>query len=378
MSVVQPGAAPLGVLILSPGELFGGVETHVLGLASELRRRGVSVVPVLFHDLELAARLRESRLTPVILRSAHPYDPSACLALRQLLVTSRPDVLHVHGYRATLTAAFVGRKHLPPIVKTEHGLVESAGPPIARVKSRLYNLLDGWATRSLGAQVCYVTADLMRRHSRVHRDLPTCVIPNGIAPLERSGRRRPAALLPNAFHVGTIGRLTEVKNIPIALRALAEPSVPLKVHLNIIGTGHLENRLQDEARALGIQARVHFHGFQRNPLDWLAYMDVLLMPSTHEGLPYTLLEAMAMGVPVIASNVGGLAEVLRHGETGFLVDPTDVGGFARAITAAASSSDLIQRLGAAASSAQRKQYTITRMADDYLAVYTRALNARPA
>jgi glycosyltransferase involved in cell wall biosynthesis len=107
-------------------------------------------------------------------------------------------------------------------------------------------------------------------------------------------------------------------------------------------------------------------------------MDVLLMPSTHEGLPYTLLEAMAMGVPVIASNVGGLAEVLRHGETGFLVDPTDVGGFARAITAAASSSDLIQRLGAAASSAQRKQYTITRMADDYLAVYTRALNARPA
>ena len=121
---------------------------------------------------------------------------------------------------------------------------------------------------------------------------------------------------------------------------------------------------------------MRFHGFQREILDWIAHLDALLMPSLHEGLPYTLLEAMSLGVPAIASRVGGLAEVLRHGETGLLVEVGDAAGLAGALAKLAGDPGYGREMGEAAAREQRERYTLDRMVDDYLAVYAAAAAAR--
>lgn len=366
---MKPGSHRASVSILSPGELFGGVETQVLSLCLGLRERGIEVHPVLFHDRELAARLRDSGLRPEVVSVRHRYDPAAARGLVELVDRTRSRVLHLHGYRATVTAAVAGVRLSAGVVKTEHGLPEPGGGLVGRAKSRLNHALDTWATRRLRARVCYVTADVMRRLGKSHAGLDRRVIQNGILPLSREGRCRPSDLEPGVFHAGVVGRVSEVKGIPFALQTMALDTTPTSVRLDIIGSGPQEEELRRQAQLLGLGDRVRFHGFQRNVIDWLAHLDALLMPSLHEGLPYVLLEAMSLAVPIVASRVGGLAEVLRHDETGLLVDVGDVRGLALALTRLAGDPDLARRIGAAAAEDQRTRFTLKRMVDDYLEVY---------
>jgi L-malate glycosyltransferase len=373
----HPAARPAApISILSPGELFGGVETMVLGLSRRLREEGTAVVPILFHDRELAARLRDAGLEPVILQARHRYDPGAARRLADLVGRSGSRVLHTHGYRAAVTAAVAGARLTAATVKTEHGLPEPPASPGARAKAALNRALDDWATRRLRARVCYVTADIMRRSDRAHAGLTRRVIRNGIVPIARTGRPRPPGLEPGLFHAGILGRVTAVKGIPLALRALASGAVPDSVRLDVIGTGPLEGRLRREAAALGLGDRVRFHGFRRDAIDWLAHLDLLLMPSLHEGLPYTLLEAMSLGVPVLAARVGGLAEVLRHDETGLLIEPGDADGLARSLARLVADPAQARRLGEAAAREQRERYTLTRMVGEYREVYAAAARGR--
>jgi len=364
------------VVMIAPGELFGGVERHVLGLCRHLVDAGHEPKLLLFHDRELAEQSRADGIPTLILRERFRFDPAVASQIRRISGDCRADVLHLHGYRATTTALLAGGRGYP-VIKTEHGLPEPITTSmLTACKSGSYHRLDRWSTRRLQAHVCYVTADIMHRFDRAHAGLPRRVIHNGIAPLDRAGRPRPAGLEPGLFHAGIVGRVSEVKGIVHALRALTSPEVPAHVRLDVIGTGPLLDALRHEAGVLGVADRVRFHGFQRDILDWIAHLDALLMPSLHEGLPYTLLEAMSLGVPAIASRVGGLAEVLRDGETGLLVEVGDAAGLAAALTKLAGDPRIGREMGEAAAREQRARYTLDRMVDDYLAVYAAAAAAR--
>ncbi len=366
------------VAMLSPGELFGGVERQIVDVCRCVRLRpDISALPVLFHEGELSAQLRLQGADPVLLASHGRYDPAQARHLAALLVEREIDVVHVHGYKSMVVMALASAKRRIPIVKTVHGLPEPTGrSPVGRNKSRANSWLDKRATRIVKASICYVTAEISTGYARDHRGLPRRVIHNGIDPLAREGRPRPQGLEPGLFHAGIVGRVSEIKGIVHALRALTSPEMPPQVRLDVIGTGPLLDALQDEARALGVADRVRFHGFQRDILDWIAHLDALLMPSLHEGLPYTLLEAMSLGVPVIASRVGGLAEVLRQEQTGLLVEVGDAAGLADALARLAGDPELGRRLGEAAAREQRERYTLARMVDDYLEVYAAAAAAR--
>ncbi len=362
------------VIMLAPGELFGGVETQLLGLCKRLH--GLCDHPpvlALFHDRELAARAREAGIRTEILPSRHRYDSGAARNLIDLVSSTGSTVLHVHGYRAMITAAVAGSGLGVPVVKTEHGLPEPGGGMVHRLKTRLNRRLDAWATRRAGAAVCYVTSDIMSRFSRPHRGLARQVVNNGIDPLDRSTTSRPAELSPECFNVGIVGRISAIKGIGYALQALSSDDVPDRVRLHVIGTGPMAAELERDAVAMGIDDRVRFHGFRRDVYDWLAHLDALVMPSLHEGLPYTLLEAMSFGTPVIASRVGGLAEVLRDEETGLLVDVGDVRGIVQSVARLSADPDLVSRLGRASAAEQREGYTLQSMTDAYLDVYASRL-----
>jgi glycosyltransferase involved in cell wall biosynthesis len=160
-----------------------------------------------------------------------------------------------------------------------------------------------------------------------------------------------------------------VKGHHLAIEALASGHAPAEADLHILGEGPRREALAALAAARGVQGRVHLLGYRRNAYDYIANCDVLLMPSLHEGLPYTLLEAMALGVPVIASRVGGLAEVVQDGATGLLVRRDDTGELAAAISRLHRDPALAARLAESGRRLQRARYSQKAMTASYLEVY---------
>jgi L-malate glycosyltransferase len=384
----QPGARLGASLALcAVGELFGGVERHVLDVCRFAQQRtGTHPFLVVFHDGELASRARVDGVPTVVVRGRHRYDLRLCDELARLVSSSGIRVLHAHGYKATILCALAKRRmnhgvvgdheHSVRLIRTEHGLIEPVGSAVGWAKMHVNGTLDLLATRHSADAVCYVTADLERHYRHLHKGLLRKVIHNGIQPLDRNSFVRPKELEPGLFHLGIVGRVTGVKGIDSAIRAIQRPGLPGIVRLNIIGSGPSEESLRSLSVTLGLQDRVRFLGFKPNVHDYMAYLDALLMPSLHEGLPYTLLEAMSLGLPIIASDVGGLREVLRNGQTGIMVPAGDVSRLALAIEQVVTRAEAARALGLAAAAEQRRGYTLDAMGQAYWRVYEAVLRAK--
>jgi glycosyltransferase involved in cell wall biosynthesis len=361
------------VAICTVGELFGGVERHVLGMLSVLRARGISAVPILFNDGELAARAREQGIEPLVLSNSNSALLATARQLADFLGRRGIRLVHAHGYKAMVFCAAARRWHRFQLVKTEHGLPEVASRPVASLRSGLYHLLDRAATRLSNATVCYVTAELLARRGVGAATRRARVIPNGIAGMDRQRQARPPELRPGRFNLAAVGRLEPVKALHLAIDALRVSGMPASVHLHLVGTGSCESELRRRVEATGVAARVHFLGFRRDACGFIAHCDALVMPSLHEGLPYTLLEAMALGTPVIASRVGGLAEVVQDEVTGLLFTPGDAGALAAAIRRLIVAPSLRARLGDEAQRVQRAKYSLESMVGRYLDLYREVL-----
>jgi glycosyltransferase involved in cell wall biosynthesis len=364
-----------GIALCTVGELFGGVERHVLGLISELQALEFRPTLLVFHDSELATQARQQGIEPIILLNRNRSLLQTSRRIASLLKQRRIGVVHVHGYKAMVFCSVARQWHRFAMVRTEHGLPElMTDSTISALRARLYHLLDEAATRITGTTVCYVTEELKDYHCHRRASLPTIVIPNGVSPIDRRRLQRPAEFPENAFNLVAVGRLDKVKGFHIAITAAAVNSLPPNLHLHIVGAGPCESELRALAQDLGVSERVHFLGFRRNVYDFIAHCDALLMPSLHEGLPYTLLEGMALGTPIIASRVGGLAEVLQDEITALLVPPSDVGSLAHAILRLHDSPALRLDLGAQAQRVQQARYSLKAMTESYLGIY-RALLA---
>ena len=236
-------------------------------------------------------------------------------------------------------------------------------------RNRFYYWVDSLAARAAGATVCYVTEDLRSRYGKAHAELRTFVIPNGVPPMERDRYVCPPDMREQGFRLLVAGRLDLVKGHHLAVHAIANEALRRDVHLYFLGEGPRASQLRSLASSVGVSDRVHMLGFRRNPYDYIAHCDVLLMPSLHEGLPYTLLEAMALGVPVIASRVGGLSEVIEDGVTGLLVEPQCADALARAIQRLRENGTLRSSIAEEAKKVQRSQYSLEKMAQRYTQIY---------
>jgi glycosyltransferase involved in cell wall biosynthesis len=346
------------------------VERHVLELIGELQAEGINPLLILFHDAQLAGRARQRGSAPVILRNPNRLLFQTARQLAARLARDRIGVVHVHGYKAMVFCSLARVWHPFRIVRTVHGLPElTSGGLATALRARFYHRLDAAASRVTGATVCYVTEDLRARHGHVRPRSGETAIPNGIGSIATAGLRRPVDLQQRGFNLVAVGRLEPVKGLHIAITAVASETVPHDVHLHLIGAGPSESALRALSREVGIEERVHFLGFRRDVYAFLSHCDVLLMPSVHEGLPYTLLEAMALGTAIVASRVGGLAEVLQDEVTALLVPPLDAASLARAILRLHSSAELRSFLGANAQRIQRDKYSAKAMTARYLAVY---------
>ena len=313
-------------------DLWAGAEVQLATTASYLAGRAdVSVTAVLFHDGRLADELRQLGIDVTVVDESRHSASAILMFLTRHLRNRRIDVVHTHRYKDTVLGTIAARlAGVPHVVRTVHGLRE----PLSgwnHWKFRAYEALDK-AVLHLGADrviaVSNRTADALR-YSGYRPPLVT-TIHNGIdlgqviATRSRQDLRREWGFDDTAVVIGTVGRLSPVKGQDGFLRAVKvilerEPAA----RFVIAGDGPLEDELMALASRLQIAHACRFLGARSDVYDVISALDVFALPSLNEGLPMAILEATALGVPVVATHVGGMPEIIRHRETGLLVWPGD-------------------------------------------------------
>lgn len=341
-------------------------------LAAELQAAGYRV---LYLEKDLWSRAwgpaARALLWPAVLAESAVF----VLRLRRLLLRERIDVLHAHEFSAGLWGRIAGRlAGVRAIVTTEH----TARRRESFKRSAATRLFAGWGTRVVA--VSDEVALAVRAHHPALGARLT-VIPNGVRferlaapeaslplPVEAAGAIGPGPA------IAIIGRLVPEKRHDLLFEALARcrDRVP-GLRCLIVGSGPLRGYLESLATRLRLQGTVRFVGELPTVAALLPKLRLVVNSSEREGLPLSLIEAMAAGVPVVATDAGGTREVVRDGETGLLVPAFDAGALGDAIVALLSDPARAGRLAAAARRLVLERHSMTTTARRYEALYEELL-----
>jgi glycosyltransferase involved in cell wall biosynthesis len=299
----------------------------------------------------------------------------AIAAMKALLRELRPDVVHTHQAGALLYAGPAARgAGVPAVVHTEHGK-HYPGHLRTRVIGRLSG---GFASRYFCVSQ-EIAATAVAHHIVPSRKVH--VVPNGIDTARfarRDGRdeaRRAVGLPAGATIIGTVGRLSEIKRQDLLIRAFARAAIPGALLL-LVGDGPMMDSLRGLASGLGLGESVRFAGYQDEPERYVRAMDVFALTSRSEGMPLAVLEAWAAGVPVVASRVGGLPEMIDDGRTGLLFEPDDEAALASVLAALGGDPERCRRVGEAGLERVRSRFDVRVMAETYERHYREILSRR--
>ena len=371
-------AGPI-VHVVGAGE-FGGAEAQILALLTELQRRRVNLVVVTYYEGTFAQRIRAIGIPLYTLRTRTPWGDF--YQLLTICRTVRAGLLHTHGVRASLAGRFAGRLASVPVVTTVHSdLYYDYASPVKRIVFMRFEAM----TRRLSLRVVAVSEALSRTLlERGYRRERLVVIRNALdvtaadAEIARVREtplhlRRQLGVPDRAYVVICVARLHAVKRQDVLIEATAVlPAVNDRpVHLVLVGDGTEATGLKRLAQDGPSADRVHFLGARGDVFALLAEADVFVLPSQMEGLPIAPLEAMLSGLPVIASRVGGLPEIVVEGEsgTGALVAPGDVHAVAQALHSILAEDDRRIAMGKRAEQRVRSHFALAHMVDITVELY---------
>jgi glycosyltransferase involved in cell wall biosynthesis len=338
---------------------LGGAQEACLDLCASLLGRGDEVHLLTAATGEL---LPDARSMPGLVLHAwsdwehavHPLADARCLLrLARLLRRERFDVVHTHSSKAGLVGRLAARLAGTPARVVHHVHGWSFHPLQGEAGRRATVWLERLAARpGFTLLACSAATEAEGRREGIGRDEDRCVIRCGIerAPLlrrrPRAEIRRRLRLAPRDLLVLQLGNLKPQKDPVTFARAAvaASPRLP-RAHFWIAGDGPLRGRAEALAAEGGLRARFRVLGWRRDVPDLLAAADLLVLTSRFEGLPLAVLRGMAAGLPVVATEVNGTPEAVRHGITGFLVPPGDAGATAEAIVRLGRDPRLRRRMG---------------------------------
>lgn len=271
-------------------------------------------------------------------RSLSPiHDFLAILELRRLYKKIKPDIVHLNSTKAGILGSFANT--MVPLIYTVHGWVFHE--PLSPIRRALYRALER-ATAKHKTNIIV----LSEREEKSGRALgipphKLTIIPPGIETPHLMSRHDARALLRaraqsdipmDAAWLGTIANCFPTKGIDVFIRAFArEKDATRYAHAVIIGDGPERKKLEALRDAMGLNGRMHFVGFLPNAARLLSAFDVFVLPSRKEGVPYTLIEAKLHGIPIIATDVGGVSDLIIQNQTGRIVPPEHPEGLGLAI-----------------------------------------------
>jgi glycosyltransferase involved in cell wall biosynthesis len=304
----------------------GGAERYVVDLAIALRDRGWPVEVACSTGGVRAAALTDAGIPVSVLLGGlvkRRVSGGYGRALRRLVRDRRPAVVHAHLYASAAAAVVATRGLAVPVVLTEHTEAPWRDRAACAISRRVYQRVDHVVAVSSAIRDTLVGTYGVPA-GRVDMLLPATAAP-AAAPRRVTGDDA-------AAQVGVVGRLVPEKGVDVFLHAVAlvTPAVPT-ARFVVVGEGSLRAALEDRAASLGLTGVVTFTGFRPDAPGLIAGLDVLVVPSRSDGSPLVVCEAMAAGIPVVASRVGGLPDLVAHGESGLLVRPEDPAELARSL-----------------------------------------------
>lgn len=323
------------VHIIGGGEI-GGAERHIINLARAVDPQKVAISICCLFETPLAGLAASAGINTFVVTMRNRLDFTVAGKLAALINEHGFDLVHTHGVRANLLGRLAARQASKPVVTTVHSLLEMDYPGFI---TRQVNYFTEWATRSWTRR--FITVSGALKAKLVAAGVPEeriTVIYNGIdleafsREIEPGTARAELGLAPGVPLVGIVARLHPVKGhqyfIAAAKQVLEQRP---DVRFVVAGEGHLRTTLEEMAAELGIESQVFFTGFVADIRPLMTGLDLLVIASLWEGFGLTAVEAMALGVPVVSTEVGGLPEVVLHGETGLLVPPADPAALAKGI-----------------------------------------------
>jgi len=376
---------------------MGGPALHVSYLARGLQERGYTTTlgagalargesSMSFVADELGVEVVD---VPYLHREVSPIlDPLSIRAVVQLIRRVRPHILHTHTAKAgaigRTAAALAGEARPPIVVHTFHGhVLRGYFDPI---RTAAYTNVE----RALARQ----TTRLVAVSPEVRDDL----VELGVAPPSRftvirlgidldqriaegtadgASLRRLFGVPDGTFVVGWIGRMTAIKRLPDVLDAFAALRARgVDAVLCLVGDGPDREAVEERAHMLGIARHTLFVGYQRDVAPYYGLFDVLLLPSGNEGTPVVAIESLAAGTPVVATEVGGVPDVVENGRSGFLTRVGDIHAIADALERLARDPELRDDLGQAGRERTIPRYRVDRLVDDVDALYRELLAER--
>ena len=355
---------------------IGGIANYILSLSGAFRDKGAEVL-IASSGGNLEDELKKIGITNkhLDIKTKFEFSPKvlkSAFILSKIIRDAKVDIVHAHTRVSQVSALLASRMTKVPLVTTCHGFF----------KKRSRGVFDTWGVKVIAisdAVKSHLIDDLGLKKERIE------VIYSGIDagrflndyPEEDKDRIKKELALKDGPVIGTIGRLSPVKGQKFLIHALKEIiSKQPDVQALIIGDGPEEGVLRNLAKSLEIADSVHFFASSLDTHKFLSVMDVFIFPSIKEGLGMALLEAMASGKACVASDIGGIGNIMKSGANGVLVEVGDTTGISDAILILLQDAELRERIGQNARALVKEKFSLLRWADEVMRFYERVLRDR--
>ncbi len=374
---LRPGSG-IAVCHLVSAEQWAGAEAQIAMLLRQLAAdTDLSLSAIVLGEGRLGEELKNCGIASAVIPHASGRALASFRGASRFLQGKKIDVLHSHKSKENLLALLLaGRFGIRFLVRTQHGM-----PEPRTLKDRAGYRVESMTARYASRVIC-VSADLKQRLASKVSGERLSVIRNSIdlARVQSSFTAAEAKMRlqisPECPVVGIAGRLEAVKRVDLFLEVAHRLSRKLpSARFVIAGTGREEMALRDSLRGSDLESRTLFLGERDDIYDVLRAMDLLIITSDHEGLPTVLLEALALGVPVVARNVGGIGEAISDNVSGRLVNSADAGALASASLPLLSAGPLRDRLIGNGMKAVRA-FSIAKNAANYMHLYQSIVSTR--
>ncbi len=375
MPADKPKQTPAHILHVVIALEPGGLENGIVNTAARLDPTCFRVsVCCLERAGAFAGRLPTTSQV-VALEKQPGFFLKTAADLKKLLRNIQPDLIHTHGLGPLIyTTLALGLARNPPILHGEHRQLLPQEQKISKILLRrlLYRRCRRIHTVGKSLQLHFQNAGLTKQ--------PILAIPNGVdlerfKPADKNIARLKLKLPTSSVIIGMVANFRPEKGHLRLIQAFnkIEPE-RANLRLLLVGDGPELNKVNAEAETSLAPDRVIFAGHQDDPAPWYQAMDLLILPSAAEGLSNAALEAMASGIPVLASEACGNSDVIRHHETGFLCNLTTPESIATALQMALSEPERLPEMGMAARKLALASFSIELMAEQYARCYSEMLN----